>query len=513
MVDWKNQQDIKKILDDELSGIVADENKFENIVNLANVAQFDERKKVKNKGYKSVIKVALIVAAISLSSVVTVLAVINSRYNQQTVGKIVDHFENVSENAPVYEVNNSKTGEDSELESGNIVAEWGQYTTNGNELFVNVTFKSADGTPIVTEDVNRVPDMLSLSPEKIYVTLDGETKCFIDGAGVGEDDSTAVFGVLKDGVPSWDGVYCMWYATSYSDDLSSITLEINYNNYDVELYGKDIKFELENVNIKYSNYEDICGEITVANLLADKQAGKDKIYFSEKYPECYIEDFGMDDDDSYGKNAFYITFAGEKVTEALKDLCMQSTITGLSSGAYITELENGKMLMTYQATRDKAYDDIADGGKNPFDTEWAHLENVILKNSLSFENVSLAGGKYEVTFAIDAEENSSESEEEVVVKSLNTGEELTITKINVNNLTVDMEVKFDSDFAFEKFGTQKQEYRVVCVMKDGSQSVLNFNGGGCNVNSGVGTYSYMFSSPVNVDDIDKLLWHEVVIWE
>lgn len=515
MTDWKREYDIKTKLDSELKEIVADEGRFADIMERVKEEQYDggsvRRQGKAPKSVKTMFRAAFIAAAIMICSAVTVFAVIKSRYRQEPVGKYTNHFEQSESNPMIIDVDQSKTSEQLNSADDKIIVTWGEYITNGHELYVNVTLKSKDGSPIMVEENNLVPNKMSLSPEKVYVTVDGKKSCFIKGAKFGEDDRTIVAGGYGGNVIT--GIGCMWYATSVADDLSSATIEIQYSNYDVELYGRDIKFELENMDMYYCNFEDVCGQTTVAGLLEGKEAGKDKVHFSDVYPDCYIEDFGFVKDEAYGKQAFYMTFAGENINEAMEKMCLQSTITGLTTMEEKITLPDGRIQMLYVVTRDKAYDEIVDGGMEPMDTEWSHLEKVILKKELEPDKVRLLDGSSGVTFKVEAEDQSVDADVDIPVKALDSEEVFVIKNIEIDGMFLMMNGTTSEDFAFEYFGTQRKEYRPVCTMKDGTVQLMEFYSGGGNTNTGVASFGYAFTTPVNVDDIEKIVWHDVVIWQ
>ncbi len=512
MEDWKNPQDIKGLLDEELRGIKANEGNLAKIMQRVENEQFDEGDNMDNNGkkraksLKTVVKVSLIAAAIAVMSVCTVLGIIKSKYEQESIGKYIDHFDGAENDAPVYEI------KDNNAVADNIVVEWGKYTTTSHELYLQLTVKSKDGSPIMTEKDNSVPFRTGTALETVYVTVDGDRKRFMRVHKVGEDDSTLLHTGKFDGGEGIIGVGCNWYVASAADDLSSITFEIQYQNYDVDLHGKEIEFELEDINLTYLNFEEVCGQTTLAQLLEGATAGVDKIYFSDKYPGSYIDNFGFVNNGSI--NNFVMTIVCDEASKnELKELTFQSTITGLNVLYDSKELEDGRIELTYSANFDRGHYETVDGRHLATDTEWKHLESIILKKGVDNDIVALLDGSVGTTFTIEEEVREVDADCEVVVPAVdNQTSPVTITNLKFDGINMTIKGKIESDFDFMKFGLGVSDHPI-CIMKDGTQIIMKSNGGGGNTSTGFFEYYFKFPDVVNIDNITKIEWHGVTIWQ
>lgn len=516
MEDWKNQQDIKSLLDEELRGMETNEGNLAKIIELAGIEQFDGGDNMNNKGkkrvksIKTVVKISLIAAAIAVASVVTVLGIIRSQYKQEPIGKYTDHFDGAESDAPIYAVNDSN--ENNNAVADNVVVEWGKYTATSHELYLQVTVKSKDGSPIMTENDNSVPFRAGTALETVYVTVDGDRKRFMRVHKVGEDDSTLLHNGKFDGGDMITGVGCNWYVSSTADDLSSITFEIQYQNYDVDLYGKEIEFELEDINLTYLNFEEVCGQTTLAQLLEGATSGVDKVYFSDKYPNCYIDNFGFVNNGSIDN--FVLTIVCDEASKSeLKKLTFQSAITGFNVLYDSKELEDGRIELTYSANFDRGHYETVDGRHFAIDTEWKHLESIILKKGIDNDIVALLDGSVSTTFAIQEEVKEVDEDCEIVVSAVdNQTSPVTITNLKFDGINMTVKGKAESDFDFMMFGLGAPD-TPVCTMQDGTQIIMKSNGGGGNTSTGFFEYYYKFPDVVNISNIIKIEWHGVIIWE
>lgn len=535
MESWKNRQDIKKKLDGELSRMVAGEERLKEIFSCAGMDVFEEtepegrgdetmRKGTKkNKSLKSVVKVAAIAAALAVVSVGSVFGYeyFQRMYQHVQFEKYEGHLNQAESDAPVYNVEDSKKSENAVTNADNLVVEWGKYATNGHELYVSATIKSKDGSPILEENENHVPITTNAKISTILVTMDGETKKFLAVHRYGEDDTTLVVGAAKDNSgnetnQTMSGVGCMAVPVSVADDLSAITFEIRYSNYDVDLEGKEIEFALENSTISYQNFEDIGVQTTMADLLKGKTPGEDKIYFSEEYPECYIEDFGFTKEEGFydATDYFFMTIACDEASkEDMKKLVLQNVITGLWAQYETAELEDGRIQVKYAATKDTAYNDITHGACEPIDTTWEHLERLVLKKQVGAEQTMLAEGTWSTAFLLEAEVVKIDESCEVLVPAVDSKTNpftITHVKLDALELIVTGMIEEDFDFMQFEFGTP---YTPVCTLKDGTTITLKFGGGGGNSITGWAEYRYTFPSVVAPENVEKIEWHGVTIWE
>lgn len=525
---------IRERLEYELSDIVSDESRLREIINIAKMEQFEETgvqvkggtgmKKNENgrRGLRAVWKIALIAAALTVVSMGAVLGqeYFSRLYKDVRFEKYQDHLNQAESNAPVYPIDDSKTAEDSKTDAENLVVEWGKYAATSHEAYISVTIKSKDGSPILEESENSVPINTSAEFNALYVTMDGETKKFLPVHRYGEDDSTLTIGEYRkeNGEEQigmkWSGVDCKQFPVNMAEDLSSVTFEIQYSNYDVDLEGKEIEFKLENFHVNYCNFEEIGVQMTMADLLEGKKSGEDKIYFSDKYPECYIDSFGFSSEEEFydGKSFFYMTVVCDEASkEDMKALAFQSMITGLDAQYETEELEDGKIFIKYAVSRDFAYNEITNGGKSPIDTTEEHLADLILKKRMETEQ-KIVEGTWSTAFVLKTEPVKIDEKCEVEVSAVNDKTTfVTINHIKVDGMQLVLTGATPDDFDYMKFETET--YTPVCTMKDGTVSTLKFNGGSGNDTTHWAQYYYAFPSVVAAEDIAKIEWHDATIWE
>ncbi|MCM1467955.1 MAG: hypothetical protein NC086_07385 [Alistipes sp.] len=471
-----NNWNVRKRLEYELSDIVSDEGKLKEIISLA---KREQKNKKEGKSIRTVWKVAIIAAALTLVSVGAVLGqeYLSRLYKTVWSRKYQDHLNQAESNAPVYDIETSKTEEAFEANEGNLTVEWGKYAATSHEAYISVTIKSKDGSPILEESENSVPINISAKFDAVYVTMDGETKKYLSNYWYGADDSTLTHGQYNEK----SGVDCMPFPVGISEDLSSVTFELQYSNYDVELEGKEIEFAVENFRINYCNFEEIGAKITVADLLEGKVSGEDKIYFSDKYPDCYIDSFGFDSEEEFlgGKDFFYMTVVCDEASkEDMLRLAFQNTVTGLDGGYTKEELDDGRVLVKYVASRDGAYDEITHGAINPIDTTEEHLTYLILKMRTEIEEKRIEG-TWSKAFVLKTEPVKIDEICEVEVPAVNnvTGS-FVVNHVKVDGMELSLTGTTAEDHDFIKFDVER--HTPVCTMKDGTSLILQFNGGGGN---------------------------------
>lgn len=70
----------------------------------------------------------------------------------------------------------------------------------------------------------------------------------------------------------------------------------------------------------------------------------------------------------------------------------------------------------------------------------------------------------------------------------------------------------EEDFDFMQFGFEER-YNPVCTLKDGTTITLKSGGGGGNSITGWIEYRYTFPNVVAPENVEKIEWHGVTIWE
>ncbi|MCM1466613.1 MAG: hypothetical protein NC086_00585 [Alistipes sp.] len=512
---WENRQGIKDRLDRELSELVFDEGKLEEICLLADMEDncFDEvmsMKKAKKRGIKTIFKVSVAAAVVAVVSVGAVFAYeyATRGFEQPISEKNKSHVAEAAPDAAVHSVGVQNTAAD-------IIVDWGEYTATDHDVYVNVTVRSADGSPLAAEDADNVLVSPSANIEAIYVTVDGDKKRFLTEKKSGTfDDTTMVIGVQsEDSSERIVGVGCGSKLVDCAGDLSALTFEICYQNYDMDLTGKDIVFELENIRTDYYVFENLGTDKTVAELIAEAE-NADKISFSERYPDCYIDGYEFLPDNRYGgKKAFYMTVVCDAASkEELKNMVFQSTATGYNqSFEPPVELEDGRLQMYYTVNWDEAYHDLNQGGMTPVDTDMSHLGTVVMKKSCERTSEILAQGNWEASFTIEKGADELNQELNVEVPGYDGSQKITVYSLEIDGVQLDMDANVDADFDFMKFyATGRKDYPVV-YLKDGSTADIKMgdNNGGNNVRK---HFNYEFTPAINPENVERIEWHGVTIW-
>lgn len=510
--------DIKYVLDEELAHIVSDDSKFSDIIKRAGC----DTEKVsygKRKAGKKILKTALIAASIIILSVGSVFGYEHFSRNYKSPQVFDDHMGQADTDAPVYDM-----AEGTEVnKASDIVAEWNKYTLNEHTVIFNLTLKSSDGSPIMEETENKVPMAACTTFEKIYITIDGNTYT---------KDSAVIISQYGN-----SGASCRVFCLNLADDLSSASFEIEFTDYDLELSGKNITVRLENLYCDYYIFEDIGVQKTLGELITDGvealpqdfvesedgqyynlKPGKNKIYFTEQFPECYIDNYGFIGRRRDGTKAFFMTVVCDAASrDAIKNLSFQSTITGYDQYSFVGELEDGRLLFYYTVNSDQAYWDMHDGGMKPFDTEMSHINNLLLKISSGRSFEPAEEGIWETTLILEDSVQPVEADIEVVVPAYsNTANSFTATDIYIDALKVAINGKANENFDFKNFGMWGEERVPAAVMKDGSRVLADSKGteGGIASSDITGEVSvvFYFHSVINPYDIQSIEWHGVTIW-
>ena len=596
---------VKYKVDEELSFLSADDNMWTKILeksdealgeradNLISREYFAKRGRLGSKrSIKTVVKVSIIAATIMVLSVASVMGVeyFQRKYKTIIPRSISGHFN--SDSDAVSDMNDVITSQKSGMTdktagvkdmSDRYNLTWEEYTSTEHAIRAKIILQSKDGSPVLTENENKTPVFTSIGFDKTEVK--GENS-ILNVEDVGNIDVGVIIG--NDRVVTGKGISVR--LTDISDDLSRLELELLYQNYDTNLDNENITITLGNLISDYYEFEDMGVKDSIGKLISSGKAetefldggiedgmykgylpkGDNKIVFSDKYPDCYIDNFGFVQVNhyNYSDTQFAISFVCDEASKNdFKQLAMQSDITGYDVCTKIYEHEDGRIELLYDVNCDESYVNEyyrtkkdKDTDNNIYDTTMEHLEHLYLKKNVNYAGVPYAGYQsyynltptersniirthescvksetipceYNIAFTNKVSSKAFSQDVDVVVPTDTEGRELKLFSITIADMQIQLrssaELK-ESDKTRKDYSGLYDEYDIydgpTLYMSDGSIvkterensiSTERMNAGmiDCN-NYTVESYlSYDISVAVNTENIVKIEWNGVTIWE
>lgn len=597
---------VKYKVDEELSFLSADDNMWTKILeksdealgertdNLISREYFAKRGRLGSKrSIKTVVKVSIIAATLMVLSVASVMGVeyFQRKYKTIIPRSISGHFN--SDSDAVSDMKDVITSQKSGISdktagvkdmSDRYNLTWEEYTSTEHAIRAKIILQSKDGSPVLTENENKTPVFTSIGFDKTEVK--GENS-ILNVKDVGNIDVGVIIG--NDRVVTGKGISVR--LTDISDDLSRLELELLYQNYDTNLDNENITITLGNLISDYYEFEDMGVKDSIGKLISSGKAetefldggidhhamykgylpkGDNRIAFSDKYPDCYIDNFGFVQNNLQDRNntQFVISFVCDEASkDDFKQLAMQSDITGYDVCTKIYEHEDGRIELLYDVNYDTSYanehyrtqkDKITNN--NIIDTTMEHLEHLYLKKNVNYAGVPYAGYQsyynltptersniirthescvksetipceYNIAFTNKVSSKAFSQDVDVVVPTDTEGRELKLFSITIADMQIQLrssaELK-ESDKTRKDYSGLYDEYDIydgpTLYMSDGSivktereNSILTerMNAGmiDCN-NYTVESYlSYDISVAVNTENIVKIEWNGVTIWE
>lgn len=597
---------VKYKVDEELSFLSADDNMWTKILeksdetlgertdNLISREYFARRGRLGSKrSIKTVVKVSIIAATLMVLFVASVLGVeyFQRKYKTIIPRSISGHFN--SDSDAVSDMNDVITSQKSGMidkaagvkdMSDRYNITWEEYTSTEHAIRAKIILQSKDGSPVLTENENKTPVFTSIGFDKTEVK--GENS-ILNVKDVGNIDVGVIIG--NDRVVTGKGISVR--LTDISDDLSRLELELLYQNYDTNLDNENITITLGNLISDYYEFEDMGVKDSIGKLISSGKAetefldggidhhamykgylpkGDNRIAFSDKYPDCYIDNFGFVQNNLQDRNntQFVISFVCDEASKNdFKQLAMQSDITGYDVCTKIYEHEDGRIELLYDVNFDKSYeneyyrtqkDKITNN--NITDTTMEHLEHLYIKKNVNYAGVPYAGYQsyynltptersniirthescvksetipceYSIAYTNKVSSKAFSQDVDVVVPTDTEGRELKLFSITIADMQIQLrssaELK-ESDKTRKDYSGLYDEYDIydgpTLYMSDGSIvkterensiSTERMNAGmiDCN-NYTVESYlSYDISVAVNTENIVKIEWNGVTIWE
>ena len=598
---------VKYKVDEELSSLSADDDMWAKILeksdevlderadNLISREYFVRRGRLGSKrSIKTIVKVSIIAATLMVLSVASVLGVeyFQRKYKTIIPRSISGHFK--SDSDAVSNMNDVITSEKSGISdktagvkdmSDRYNITWEEYTSTEHAIRAKIILQSKDGSPVLTENENKTPVFTSIGFDKTEVK--GENS-ILNVEDVGNIDIGVVIG--NDRVVTGKGISVR--LTDITDDLSRLELELLYQNYDTNLDNENITITIGNLISDYYEFEDMGVKDSIGKLISSGKAetefldggidhhgmykgylpkGDNRIVISDKYPDCYIDNFGFVQNNLQDRNniQFAISFVCDEASKNdFKQLAMQSDITGYDVCTKIYEHEDGRIELLndvncdesylnehYKSKRDKNTDN------NIIDTTMEHLEHLYLKKNVNYAGVPYAGYQsyynltptersniirthescvksetipceYSITFTNKVSSKAFSQDVDVVVPTDTEGRELKLFRITIADMQIQLrssaELKESDKTRKDYSGLLYDEYDIykgpILYMSDGSIvktesdnsiSTERLNGGMIDWNNyTVESYlSYDISGAVNTENIVKIEWNGVTIWE
>ena len=597
---------VKYKVDEELSSLSADDDMWAKILeksdevlgkrtdNLISREYFARRGRLGSKrSIKTIVKVSIIAATLMVLSVASVLGVeyFQRKYKTIIPRSISGHFK--SDSDAVSNMNDVITSEKSGISdktagvkdmSDRYNITWEEYTSTEHAIRAKIILQSKDGSPVLTENENKTPVFTSIGFDKTEVK--GENS-ILNVEDVGNIDIGVVIG--NDRVVTGKGISVR--LTDITDDLSRLELELLYQNYDTNLDNENITITIGNLISDYYEFEDMGVKDSIGKLISSGKAetefldggidhhgmykgylpkGDNRIVISDKYPDCYIDNFGFVQNNLQDRNniQFAISFVCDEASkDDFKQLAMQSDITGYDVCTKIYEHEDGRIELLYDVNSDESYlnehykskrDKNTDN--NIIDTTMEHLEHLYLKKNVNYAGVPYAGYQsyynltptersniirihescvksetipceYSITFTNKVSSKAFSQDVDVVVPTDTEGRELKLFSITIADMQIELrssaELK-ESDKTRKDYSGLYDEYDIykgpILYMSDGSIvktesdnsiSTERLNGGMIDWNNyTVESYlSYDIAGAVNTENIVKIEWNGVTIWE
>lgn len=608
---------VKYKVDEELSSLSADDDMWAKILeksdevlderadNLISREYFAKRGRLGSKrSIKTIVKVSIIAATLMVLSVASVMGVeyFQRKYKTIIPRSISGHFK--SDSDAVSNMKDVITSEKSGISdktagvkdmSDRYNLTWEEYTSTEHAIRAKIILQSKDGSPVLTENENKTPVFTSIGFDKTVVK--GENSILnvkeVGNIRIGDKYTEEIIAGeyhFRENGRNITGRGIRVKLTDISDDLSRLELELLYENYDTNLDNENITITLGNLISDYYEFEDMGVKDSIGKVISSGKAetefldggiedgmykgylpkGDNRIVFSDKYPDCYIDNFGFVQSDLHNNTQFAISFVCDEASKNdFKQLAMQSDITGYDVCTKIYEHEDGRIELLYDVNYDESYvNDYyrtkkdKDTDNNIYDTTMEHLEHLYLKKNVNYAGLPYSGYQkdpnlsstehsnlirthescvkseiipceYSITFTNKVSSKAFSQDVNVYVPTDTEGREVKLYNITIDDMQVELcstaELN-ESDMTRTDNAKIFDEYYIydgpVFYMSDGSvvetdhenimstahvsmSSIRRYD----NEPFLYSKWSYDISGVVNTDNIVKIEWNGVTIWE
>lgn len=495
----------------EFDNIKTPESWIEDTLSMAaDMEKGDRKRKGNNKNVNekrhfssvgTLMKAAAIVCVFAAVSVGSVYAYnyYTARYAMTNTATSLNHFDGGTDaqgNQYAYDVA-QKVNATAVSDQDAIIVQATDMVTESHKAVIQFTVKTKDDSPLVYNDETKVSFPARQQFKTIQVT-------------VGEEQ-------VHGGISS-----VVWAQRVDDADVpSEAVFELTIEDENIDFTGKDINVSLTDYQDSWAVMEDLgfsfdsVADIVAVGKLADRseferneeknyyadgsskisyvlKPGSQKIAFSTKYPDAYIDNMGFGPLDEYvTKAAFYMTIVPGKDAERLQRLAFLNMTTGRmynSQRDYMYKLlPDGRIQIVLSVNEDSQYSKTNDGIF--IDATAKHLKNyrLVLNNP---DNEATSGTRYSGTWSMTVKADASRAVADKTLKDIDmpkeSVEQYQVYRINSVTLTA---TKFKMEYMMTEEGRteeikensyfSKLVKSIVIVMKDGSRITLgNKIGGG-----------------------------------
>ena len=516
---------------------------IESTLSKVNDMEQEKGKSMKKKMSKTSIRVVVAAATITVLSVGTVFGynyvqrTKNNNYEPLNTAKSLDHLSGAADNGVTLET----VGET--VANKDISIECTSYKAEDHTVYIGLYVKTTDGSVLFDETENKVAVLASSGFDNISVAIDDEPYvAYLTDGKMTQNISNALRAQAT-------AKNCDIRMVGDGSDPSCMQYELVYSNNEINLSDKKLSFQVSGFGADFEVFSDI-GFTTdnVAALLesgtpADESAfvvednakeyegvgyellpGNNKIYFSDKYSGCYIDNFGYHVMKGYNKTqTFYMTVVcdSDEAREALSKMTFQNIITGSTVRYEKKVLSDGRIQLTYNVNIDRKYSRTNDGVY--LDTTVDYIQNLRLKKLENPGDERVITSDAELSFDVDLAPkdqtamNEISIQPELVVTSENNQTAFIVhtLKLNSMELTIDgnvQQIPADGSDSMKLFGLSGQ-FAPQIIMKNGNVVSAGNGGGGGNIYTGNYSFSWVLPSLVNPEEIFQIIWHGTVLYQ
>ena len=260
--------------------------------------------------------------------------------------------------------------------------------------------------------------------------------------------------------------------------------------------------------IKTDDFIDIGTLLTYANGTTAKvygiPAGTQKIYFSEQYPEAYIDNIGFQTVGEAKAKGLYISITpgSERNAERLaaSELAFKNVITGdvirsdymdikMTAENADFSMNDGRIILTLESRLDRYYGEIRDLTESD-------LANYIIVGNPTEEALTRESGVWSFDFNVGV---LAESKVFAISKTVELdGEAMTVDSITISPLNL-----LIRGSAEDMSGEKPSVNNTYLVMKDGSKLLASKKGAGGQFGTTI-DLQYALDKPVNVENIQSI---------
>lgn len=483
-------------------------------------------------------KVMILVAAIVTVSSTSIFAVyrINETYKAQNTAQSLNHFDTRDDaNGNQYVYDGGQTINQSEVKN-NLNITCTKMSAEAHSAYIQFSVMTKDGSSLIENSETKVSIIARQTFQNVVIKVDNKM--------ISSDSLETFYHIRRvdDASQPNKAIFELNIETNKLD-LTGKNISVNLENYQDELY------EYGDIGFKFASIADMAKQGTFASedefLPSDKEkytydngmellnAGSNKIYFSDKYPEAYIDNMGFAPIDFDSDKCFYLTIVPgtEENAKALQKLEFQNMTTGKPyTKRLMSQTKSGQSWIVTKETLpdgrieialDIGIDDMYNpGGRKNIDITMEHLSNYTFKYNKIMEvktkDIRYAGD-WAFDFNVDSDKMNSiidkdmnvpvtetiTNSQTIIVKHVN----LSTSKLNILASIVDL-----NTWSYEKFSFTGPISSPYIVLKDGTKISAGdkvdggYQGGESKVK--YGWYLPSFIDPAQVKSVE---WYGVSI--